>query len=301
MTLSLRDREFVHAARYMGVPGPADHRPPHPAEHGVAADHRRDDQRRRAILAETGLSFFGFGVQPPDVSLGTLIARRHAGAALTFPWVFCFPAGLLVLLVLAVNLVGDGLRDALDPTSQGVRDEPTPRPAAVGLGPAVTFPSEAGDVRAVRGAELRAAAAARSSASSASPARASRLASLAVMGLLPPQRAGDRLGAARRRGAARARTTATCRRSAASGSRWCSRTRCRRSRRSTRSATRSPRRSARTTASAARRPHASAVELLELVGIPQPDAARDGVPARVLRRHAPARDDRDGDRQRPRR
>ncbi|MCV7081188.1 hypothetical protein H7H37_07710, partial [Mycolicibacterium insubricum] len=47
-----------------------------------------------AILAETGLSFLGFGIQPPDISLGTLIApapRRH-----TFPWVFLFPAGALV-------------------------------------------------------------------------------------------------------------------------------------------------------------------------------------------------------------
>ena len=59
---------------------------------------------------------FGFGVQRPDVSLGTLIADG-TGAALTYPWMFCFSAGLLVVLVLAVNLIGDGLRDAIDPTS----------------------------------------------------------------------------------------------------------------------------------------------------------------------------------------
>ena len=69
------------------------------------------------ILAEVGLSFFGFGVQPPDVSLGTLIGD-YAGAALTYPWEFYFPAGFLVALVLAINLVGDGLRDALDPNAE---------------------------------------------------------------------------------------------------------------------------------------------------------------------------------------
>ena len=71
-----------------------------------------------AILAETGLSFFGFGVQSPDVSLGTLIADGTR-SALTFPWLFLFAGGLLILAVLAVNFVGDGLRDALDPNSQG--------------------------------------------------------------------------------------------------------------------------------------------------------------------------------------
>ena len=73
-----------------------------------------------AVLAETGLSYFGFGVQPPDVSLGTLIALGNESAQ-TFPWLFLFPAGFLVVFVLAVNWVGDGLRDALDPTSTRVR------------------------------------------------------------------------------------------------------------------------------------------------------------------------------------
>ena len=69
-----------------------------------------------AIIAETGLSYFGFGVQPPDVSLGTLIADGTT-AATTHAWLFAFPAALLVITVLAVNLVGDGLREALDPSS----------------------------------------------------------------------------------------------------------------------------------------------------------------------------------------
>ena len=46
MTLSLREREYVQAARYMGVAGCTDHLPPHPPEHVLAADHRRHHQRR---------------------------------------------------------------------------------------------------------------------------------------------------------------------------------------------------------------------------------------------------------------
>ena len=73
-----------------------------------------------AILAETGLSFLGFGIQPPDVSLGTLIADGTKSAT-TFPWLFLFPAGVLVLIVFCANLIGDGLRDALDPGSRALR------------------------------------------------------------------------------------------------------------------------------------------------------------------------------------
>ncbi|MGH2767988.1 MAG: ABC transporter permease subunit, partial [Actinomycetota bacterium] len=69
-----------------------------------------------AILAESGLSYFGFGVQPPDVSLGTLIADGTR-SALTFPWLFVFSGSLLIITVLAVSAVGDGLRDALDPNA----------------------------------------------------------------------------------------------------------------------------------------------------------------------------------------
>jgi len=54
------------------------------------------------------------------VSLGTLIAAGTQ-SALTFPWVFLFPAGVLVLIILSANLVGDGLRDALDPGARPLR------------------------------------------------------------------------------------------------------------------------------------------------------------------------------------
>jgi peptide/nickel transport system permease protein len=73
-----------------------------------------------AIMAETGLSFLGLGVKPPDVSLGTLIEDSTTSVT-TFPWVFLFPAGVLVLIVLCANITGDGLRDALDPGSRALR------------------------------------------------------------------------------------------------------------------------------------------------------------------------------------
>jgi peptide/nickel transport system permease protein len=117
LTLSLREREFVRAARFMGVPGWKiifRHILPNMASLLIIDATVNVSS---LILAEVGLSFFGFGVQPPDVSLGTLIGD-YAGAALTYPWEFYFPAGLLVVLVLAINLVGDGLRDALDPNAQ---------------------------------------------------------------------------------------------------------------------------------------------------------------------------------------
>jgi peptide/nickel transport system permease protein len=117
MTLSLREREFVLAARFMGVPGwqiILRHILPNMASLLIIDATVNVSS---LILAEVGLSFFGFGVQPPDVSLGTLIGD-HAGAALTYPWEFYFPAGFLVALVLAINLVGDGLRDAFDPNAR---------------------------------------------------------------------------------------------------------------------------------------------------------------------------------------
>jgi peptide/nickel transport system permease protein len=73
-----------------------------------------------AILIESALSFLGLGIQPPEVSLGLLI-NNGQGAATTEWWLFAFPSGVLVLIILAVNFVGDGLRDALDPRQTRVR------------------------------------------------------------------------------------------------------------------------------------------------------------------------------------
>lgn len=117
MTLSLREREFVRAARYMGV-GPFRiiwrHILPNVASFLIID---ATIAVGGAVMSETALSYFGFGIQPPDVSLGTLIAGGTS-SAVTFPWMFFFAAGLLVVFVLAVNLVGDGLRDAFDPTAR---------------------------------------------------------------------------------------------------------------------------------------------------------------------------------------
>lgn len=120
LTMSLREREYVQAARYMGVANSriiARHILPNVASILIIDTALNVGM---AILAETGLSFLGFGVQPPDVSLGTLIADGTKSAT-TFPWVFLFPAGVLVLIVLCANLIGDGLRDALDPGSANLR------------------------------------------------------------------------------------------------------------------------------------------------------------------------------------
>jgi peptide/nickel transport system permease protein len=120
MTMSLRDREFVAAARYMGVRHSriiVRHILPNVASIIIIDTALNVGV---AVLAETGLSFLGFGVQPPDVSLGTLIADGTKSAT-TFPWLFLFPAGVLVLIILCANLIGDGLRDALDPTARTLR------------------------------------------------------------------------------------------------------------------------------------------------------------------------------------
>ena len=119
LVLSLKEREFVVAAKTLGVGHRAilrRHILPHliPAiivysTLGIAT----------SILIEASLSFLGLGIQPPDVSLGSLI-NSGQGDATALPWLFYFPAGILVIAILSVNFLGDGLRDALDP-SQRVR------------------------------------------------------------------------------------------------------------------------------------------------------------------------------------
>jgi peptide/nickel transport system permease protein len=120
MTMSLREREFVSAARYMGVSDTrviVRHILPNVASFLIIDTALNVGA---AIMAETGLSFLGLGVKPPDVSLGTLIEDSTTSVT-TFPWVFLFPAGVLVLIVLCANITGDGLRDALGPGSRALR------------------------------------------------------------------------------------------------------------------------------------------------------------------------------------
>ena len=116
LTLSLKQREYVMAARYVGLSAPR-----------IIIRHILPNISSLliidltlnvgyAILGEAGLSFFGFGILAPDTSLGTLISEG-AKMATTFPWIFAAPSVVLVVLVMSVNAVGDGLRDALDPNS----------------------------------------------------------------------------------------------------------------------------------------------------------------------------------------
>ena len=123
LTFSLREREFVSAARFMGVPAwriIARHILPNMASLLIVDVTVNVSS---TILAETGLSYFGFGVQPPAVSLGTLIGDATSTPAPSqFWWTWTFPGLMLIALVLAVNFVGDGLRDALDATSGSGND-----------------------------------------------------------------------------------------------------------------------------------------------------------------------------------
>ncbi|WP_151904749.1 ABC transporter permease [Brachybacterium ginsengisoli] len=116
-TKSLKEREFVKAARYMGV-GTFTilrrHIIPNVASLliidatlGVSG----------AIIAETSLSFFGLGIQYPQVSLGSLLQNGQSGI-IARPWSFYIPSFFLVALLTAVALLGDALRDAIDPTSE---------------------------------------------------------------------------------------------------------------------------------------------------------------------------------------
>ena len=100
------------------------------------------------------MSFLGFGIQPPDVSLGTLIANGTQSAT-TFPWVFLFPAGVLVLILVCANLTGDGLRDALDPGSGDAARWRPMSPLLEVTDLAVTFPTDGQPVTAVRGISYR--------------------------------------------------------------------------------------------------------------------------------------------------
>jgi peptide/nickel transport system permease protein len=120
MTISLREREYIHAARFMGVPS-----------HKIILRHILPNMSSlliadatimvsTAIIGETSLSYICFAGQPPDLSHGVLIAEGTKIANTSW-WIFAFPTVLLVILVLAVNMIGDGLRDALDPQSKSRR------------------------------------------------------------------------------------------------------------------------------------------------------------------------------------
>ena len=113
-TLSLKRREFIEAARAMGAGTPAilfRHIVPNLA--GTVAVYTTLTIPE-LITYESFLSFLGLGVQEPLASLGSLI-NEGARQMLTSPWMLLVPAGFLFVLLLCFNLLGDGLRDALDP------------------------------------------------------------------------------------------------------------------------------------------------------------------------------------------
>jgi oligopeptide transport system permease protein len=115
--LSLKRREFIEAARASGLGTPGillRHILPNLA--GAVAVYATLTIPE-LITFESFLSFLGLGVQEPRASLGSLISEG-ARQMLTAPWMLLVPAGLLVILLLALNILGDGLRDAFDPAAR---------------------------------------------------------------------------------------------------------------------------------------------------------------------------------------
>lgn len=117
-TLSLKHREFVDAARLIGV-SPAAILVRHitPNLLGVVVVYLTLSIPQ-AILVESFLSFLGLGIQEPQTSLGALVNDGVAQMERA-PWLLLIPGSLLVIILLAFNFLGDGLRDVLDPRHTG--------------------------------------------------------------------------------------------------------------------------------------------------------------------------------------
>jgi len=119
-TLSVKERDFVLAAKTLGA-----------SQIGIMAKHIFPNTIQPiivqgslavggAVLAEAGLSFLGIGVKPPTATWGIIIQEGFSVIRVN-PWVSLTPGVAIVLFVLAVNLLGDRLRDVLDPRLRGVR------------------------------------------------------------------------------------------------------------------------------------------------------------------------------------
>ena len=115
--LSLREKEFVEAAKASGA-----------GDRRIISRHILPNCVgpivvnttliiAAAILVEAALSFLGFGIQPPDSSIGKLIADGQQQGPDQW-WLIVFPGLVITAIALCVNFVGDGLRDALDPTQR---------------------------------------------------------------------------------------------------------------------------------------------------------------------------------------
>jgi peptide/nickel transport system permease protein len=119
--LSLRELDFVTAARALGASNSrliVRHVLPNTvgvivvaATFGVAS----------TILTEAALSFLGMGVQPPTPSWGNMLSDAQSLSVLnSLPWLWAPPGLAIFVTILAINFLGDGLRDALDPRSKPV-------------------------------------------------------------------------------------------------------------------------------------------------------------------------------------
>jgi peptide/nickel transport system permease protein len=118
--LSLREKEFVEAAKAAGA-----------SDARIIVRHMLPNCAGPiivnmtlvvaiAILVEAAISFLGFGIQPPNAALGKLIDDGQDQGLQTW-WLVTFPGLVIALIALCINFIGDGLRDALDPTQRRVR------------------------------------------------------------------------------------------------------------------------------------------------------------------------------------
>ena len=118
--MSLKEKEFVEAARSVGA-----------SNTRIITRHLLPNAMgviivnvtltvAAAILLESLLSFLGFGIQPPTPSWGNML-QDGRGLMTVAGWLVWFPGLMILLTILCVNFIGDGLRDALDPTQRRVR------------------------------------------------------------------------------------------------------------------------------------------------------------------------------------
>lgn len=117
--LTLREREFIDAARVAGA-----------SHTRIIFKHMLPNAigviivnttllMSSAVLLETALAYLGFGITPPNISLGQMISE-YQGAFNTRPWLFWYPGVFIILIALSVNFIGDGLRDAFDPRQRRI-------------------------------------------------------------------------------------------------------------------------------------------------------------------------------------
>jgi peptide/nickel transport system permease protein len=112
--LQLKEQEFVTAARSIGATSPRvmiRHLLPNAMSPIIVAATFRV---ATSVITEAGLSYLGFGVQPPTPTWGNML--KNAQTYMTrAPWTAIFPGLMIFIAVIAINFIGDGLRDALDP------------------------------------------------------------------------------------------------------------------------------------------------------------------------------------------